>query len=143
MLKKVLTMVFIVSIMVSTASAAVDGDTRIVTPNHNKLPNLKVSSGEKIAVTAELQKYGPKMFQLFNNPNAKHEWTTLVLRYLELGVFDSNGNLVFTDQARTNLLNGEAHFDEFKLDKPGIYRGYIKYAGNYKYCQTQFQINVM
>jgi hypothetical protein len=143
MLKQVLTLVFIVSIMVSTASAAVDGDTRIVTPSHNKLPNIKVSCGEPVNVVAELQRYGPKMFILWHDPNGKHEWSSLVLRYLELGVFDSKGNLKFTDQARTKFINGEAHFDKFKLDTPGVYTCYIKYSGDYKNCQTKFLIFVI
>lgn len=142
MLKRVLALVFVVSIMVSTASAAVDGDTRIVAPNHHKLPNIKVSCGEKISIEAELQQYGPKKIVLWQNPNPKHEWSSQVLRYLELGVFDNNGNLIFTDQARTKLINGEAHFDKFKINTPGVYTCYIKYSGDIKHCQTQFQIYV-
>jgi len=142
MLKQVFILVFIVSIMVSTASAAVDGDTRIVTSNHHYFPNIKVNCGEKITVTAELQKFGPKKFTLWNDPNAKHEWSSLVLRYLDLGVFDDKGNLIFSDQARTKLINGEAHFDKFKLNNPGVYTCYIKYTGDFKPCQTQFKIYV-
>jgi len=138
-LKKTFIFVLMVCFMASTVSAAHIGDTKIVTTDHHKFPNISVRCTESIILIAELQEYGPVPLTLWPIPY-KNTWQSLVLRYLDIGVFDSNGKLVFSDTERTKFITAEAKFDSFELSNPGVYTCYIKYAGDLKPCQTQFKI---
>jgi len=142
MLKQVLVLVFVMIMMVTTASAAEEGDTRIVGTNHNKLSDMAVKSGDNISLVAELEEYGPKsIFGLYDDSTPR-DWVSCTLRDLYLEVLDSQGSVVHSDQTKTRFITDEAHFDSFSLSVPGKYTCYIKYEGNLKHCETQFQIYV-
>lgn len=139
MLRKILVFILFICMLTSiTAVSAVQNyDTKIVGTNQHRLPNINVKCGENIEIIAELQEYGP--FDIFRIDEG---WVSLPLRYLDLGVTDSQDKFIHTDKARTRFFTNEAHFGVFKLDNPGYYTCYIKYAGGKKHCQTQFHINV-
>lgn len=142
LLKQILTLIFVTIMMITTASAAEEGDTRIVGTNHHNLFDINVKSGDEISIIAELEEYGPKsVFGIYDHDTPR-DWVSCTLRDLDMGVSDSHGNVVHTDQTRTRFITDEAHFNGFSLRVPGKYTCYIKYEGNLKHCQTQFQINV-
>lgn len=141
-LKQLLTLIIVTIMMITTVSAVNEGDTRIVGTDHHRLSDLKVKSGQDILIISELDEYGPKSFFGFYDEETPRDWISCTLRDLDMAVIDSQGNIVHTDQTKTRFITDEAHFDSFNLITPGKYTCYIKYAGNLKHCETQFQIIV-
>jgi hypothetical protein len=142
MLKKALIFLILMSLLVTTVSAAEEGDTRIVGTNQHVLPDIDVGCGEEIKIIAELDEFGPKaLFGIYDDLTPR-DWSSCTFRDLDLGVTDSAGNLIRTDRARTRFITDEAHFGIFKLNNPGDYICTIKYVGGLKHCKTQFWIHV-
>ncbi len=138
MLKKALIFIMLVSMLATTVSAVKVGDTKITDGYYRSFHDLNVNSGEKIEIIAILERYNSKL--IFTH--SIKDWTPCVLRDLDLGVSDSRGKMIYTDKARTGFFSKTANFSSFKLKEPGNYTCYIKYAGDLKNCQTQFNIHV-
>lgn len=106
------------------------GDTKIVATDGGPLKDITAKSGDTITLQAKLYKY------------KYNEWYPQIGRYLDFYLY-SNGKIIWTEQAITNILTENANPWGFSLTMKGTYDLEVKYEGNLKHCSTRAKIYIV
>ena len=115
-------------------------DTKIAGSDGQPLNDISVHSGDSITLQARLYWYCYTI-----DPNPK--WIPQLCRYLNFYVYKandngSNGELVWSDTAITNLFTANANPDTFQLTESGTYNLVVKYEGKLKNSNASAKIYV-